>query len=154
MLDPACGSGAFLIHSLEFLLRERRRVQRELALVSGGKREGLFEFKTDDGSVHILSRNIFGVDINPASVEIAQLALWLHTAKSDQPLSNLDTNIVMAIRLLVKRCIALKKDLLSATESKKETINRLRLRKVLLISLRQKPPGGRDSTASLAILPM
>ena len=45
VLDPACGSGAFLIHTLEYLLRERRRVQRELALVTGGKREELFEFK-------------------------------------------------------------------------------------------------------------
>jgi hypothetical protein len=33
VLDPACGSGAFLIHTLEYLLRERQRVQRELRRV-------------------------------------------------------------------------------------------------------------------------
>jgi len=123
VLDPACGSGAFLIHTLEYLLRERQRVQRELALVTGGKGEELFEFKPDDEIRNILSKNIFGVDINPASVEIAQLALWLHTAKSDQPLSNLDTNIVAGNSLVGNEVYDFKKDLLSATEEKKETIN-------------------------------
>ena len=123
VLDPACGSGAFLIHTLEYLLRERRRVQRELALVTGGKREELFEFKADDEIRHILSKNIYGVDINAASVEIARLALWLHTAKSDQPLSNLETNIVEGNSLVGTEVYDFKKDLLSATEAKKEAIN-------------------------------
>jgi len=49
----------------------------------------------DDDTVirDILRRNIYGVDINPASVEIAKLALWLHTARGDQPLSGLDDHI-------------------------------------------------------------
>ena len=41
----------------------------------------------------ILRANIYGVDINSASVEIAQLALWLHTARGDKPLSALDRHI-------------------------------------------------------------
>ena len=41
----------------------------------------------------ILQRNLYGVDINPASVEISKLALWLHTARSDRPLSSLDGQI-------------------------------------------------------------
>jgi hypothetical protein len=41
----------------------------------------------------ILKSNISGVDINAASVEIARLALWLHTARGDKPLSSLDENI-------------------------------------------------------------
>lgn len=123
VIDPACGSGAFLIHTLEYLLRERRRVQRELALVTGGKGDGLFEFKAEDEIRSILSKNVFGVDINPASVEIARLALWLHTAKSDQPLSNLDTNIVAGNSLVGKEVYDFKKDLLNATAEKKETIN-------------------------------
>lgn len=48
VLDPACGSGAFLIHTLEYLLRERRRVERELSLVSTAKNAELFEFKPDE----------------------------------------------------------------------------------------------------------
>jgi SAM-dependent methyltransferase len=123
VLDPACGSGAFLIHTLEYLLRERRRVERELALVSQQKNAELFEFKSDEAVRSILSRNIFGVDINPASVEIARLALWLHTAKSNQPLTNLDNNIVTGNSLVGPDVYLFKKDLLDAGESKRETLN-------------------------------
>jgi SAM-dependent methyltransferase len=143
VLDPACGSGAFLIHTLEFLLRERRRVQRELALLTGGKREGLFEFKADNEIRHILSKNIFGVDINPASVEIARLALWLHTAKSDQPLSNLDTNIVEGNSLVGSEVFDFKSDLLTATASKKETINAFDYEKHFPNLFKDKREGGK-----------
>lgn len=123
VLDPACGSGAFLIHTLEFLLRERKRVQRELTLVSDQKNAALFDFKPDEAVRTILSHNIFGVDINPASVEIARLALWLHTAKSDQPLTNLDANIVSGNSLVGKDVYTFKQDLLGAPPLTQETIN-------------------------------
>jgi len=48
---------------------------------------------TDDAIRDILRRNLYGVDINPASVEITKLALWLHTARSVKPLSSLDDHI-------------------------------------------------------------
>ena len=48
---------------------------------------------TDDAIRDILRRNLYGVDINPASVEITKLALWLHTARSDKPMSSLDDHI-------------------------------------------------------------
>ena len=123
VLDPACGSGAFLIHTLEYLLRERRRVERELALVTGGGGTDLFEFKSDEAVRSILSANIFGVDINPASVEIARLALWLHTAKAKQPLTNLDENIVTGNSLVGREVYEFKEDLITATQAKRETIN-------------------------------
>ncbi|MCD4652914.1 hypothetical protein K8T06_03160 [bacterium] len=41
----------------------------------------------------VLSNNIYGVDINAESVEITRLALWLHTALPDRPLTSLDKNI-------------------------------------------------------------
>ena len=90
--DPACGSGAFLIHVLEYLLKERLRVSVELARVTR-LGEGLFEVNTEQEIREILSRNIYGVDINPSSIEITKLALWLHTAKPDQALCDLDANI-------------------------------------------------------------
>ena len=74
--------GAFLITSLRFLLEEwqalrglRQQVSRNYMV-----REG-FE---DEVVRDLLRRNIFGVDINPASVEITKLALWLHTARGDR----------------------------------------------------------------------
>ena len=91
VVDPACGSGAFLITSLRFLLEEWRALQGLRKQVVGDfmVREG-FE---DEVVRDLLRRNIYGVDINPASVEITKLALWLHTARGDRPLSSLDEHI-------------------------------------------------------------
>jgi type I restriction-modification system DNA methylase subunit len=90
--DPACGSGAFLIHVLEYLLKERLKVSQEYSRVTR-QGESLFEVNTELEIREILSRNIYGVDINPSSIEITKLALWLHTAKPDQALCDLDENI-------------------------------------------------------------
>jgi hypothetical protein len=89
ILDPACGSGAFLITALRYLLDEWRAL-RTL------RRERLGEtlVRDEDALIRdILESNIYGVDINAASVEITKLALWLHTARGDRPLSSLDRNI-------------------------------------------------------------
>lgn len=90
IVDPACGSGAFLITTLNFLLDEWR-VLRDLRRQYG---QIMTEKDWTDAKVRdILQLNLYGVDINPASVEIAKLALWLHTARSDKPLSSLDDHI-------------------------------------------------------------
>ena len=91
VVDPACGSGAFLITSLRYLLDEWRTLRNLWKQVSKNYmvREGF-----EDGVVRdLLRENIYGVDINPASIEIAKLALWLHTARGDRPLSLLDKHI-------------------------------------------------------------
>jgi hypothetical protein len=89
VLDPACGSGAFLITVLRYLVGEWHEVQ-------GRRRqlEGRVSARDDDAALiaDILGSNIYGVDINSASVEIARLALW-HTARGDRALSSLDGNI-------------------------------------------------------------
>jgi type II restriction/modification system DNA methylase subunit YeeA len=41
----------------------------------------------------ILENNIYGVDINEESIEIAKLSLWLRTARPGRKLSNLSNNI-------------------------------------------------------------
>ena len=91
VLDPACGSGAFLITALKYLVGEwnavnviRERVAPQAVV---GKRD------RDELIADVLRENLYGVDINPASVEITQLALWLHTARGDRPLSSLDHHI-------------------------------------------------------------
>lgn len=90
IVDPACGSGAFLITTLAYLLHEWK-VLRDLRRQNGQTMTS--EDWTDDAIREILSRNLYGVDINPASVEITKLALWLHTARSNKPLSSLDEHI-------------------------------------------------------------
>lgn len=119
--DPACGSGAFLIHVLEYLLRERLKVSEEIHRITP-QGEGLFEANTEQEIREILSRNIYGVDINPSSIEITKLALWLHTAKPDQALCDLDENIMEGNSLIGPELGNFKQlSLLSA--DKKEEIN-------------------------------
>ncbi|HEX6058703.1 MAG TPA: DNA methyltransferase [Gemmatimonadaceae bacterium] len=87
VLDPACGSGAFLVHLLERLadLRARAGDARPLA----ERRRG------------VLARSIFGVDVNPAAVWLCELRLWLSVSVEDEesdpmrvrPLPNLDRNV-------------------------------------------------------------
>ena len=87
VLDPACGSGAFLIAAFDYLLNEGNLVNAELANLMGGQHE-LFRWDT-----HILQHNLFGVDINSESIEITKLSLWLKTANPREPLTYLDDNI-------------------------------------------------------------
>lgn len=89
IVDPACGSGAFLIQALEKLVTEYRAVIEQKQMITG--RQDIFD--RDEVVRSILSQNLFGVDINPESVEITQLALWLHTASPGSPLCSLDNNI-------------------------------------------------------------
>jgi type I restriction-modification system DNA methylase subunit len=87
VLDPACGSGAFLVQVFDYLSAEGQAVNDELARLSLGLRS------TDDLSRNILTNNIFGVDINAESVEITRLSLWLKTADNQSELTALDRNI-------------------------------------------------------------
>lgn len=85
--DPACGSGAFLNAAFDFLAKEHQYLA-ELY-------QKLFNdtFMFQDIDKEILENNLFGVDINEESVEIAKLALWLKTAKKNRKLNNLNGNI-------------------------------------------------------------
>jgi type I restriction-modification system DNA methylase subunit len=87
VLDPACGSGAFLVAAYDVLGREYERVNAELAELRGGQVE-LFDLDKT-----VLNNNLFGVDLNPESVEITQLSLWLKTAQYGRRLTYLDCNI-------------------------------------------------------------
>ena len=87
ILDPACGSGAFLNQALVFLIEEHRKID-ELKTVLLGGTIILSEIENE-----ILEKNIFGVDVNEESVEIAKLSLWLRTARKGRKLNTLSNNI-------------------------------------------------------------
>jgi len=90
IVDPACGSGAFLTACFRYLLSEHKWTQKELAKADAGL------FDNHDIDKQIIENNLYGVDINSASVGIAKLSLWLQTAKRDRPLSDLIGNIKCA----------------------------------------------------------
>lgn len=94
ILDPACGSGAFLNQALEFLIREHRNVD-EYRRAYENEALSLYDIETN-----ILEHNLYGVDINEDAVEIARLSLWLRTAQKGRALTNLSDKIVCANSLL------------------------------------------------------
>jgi len=93
VLDPACGSGAFLIQALKRLLQEHEWIVSEKSRVNYEFRQ-VAVFDKAKAYREILAKNLYGVDVNAESVEITKLALWLHTVMPGQPLSSLDGNIL------------------------------------------------------------
>jgi hypothetical protein len=121
IVDPACGSGAFLIQSLDFLLGEHKRIGDDYNRFNPDQARYL---DIDGLTRDILSNNIYGVDINPESVEITRLALWLHTAIPNKPLSNLDRNIQCGNSLVGSDFYDRRKDLLTAlNEDQRDRVN-------------------------------
>ncbi len=94
IIDPACGSGAFLNQALNFLIKEHTNIDD---IISELTNTALRLFDTDKA---ILENNLYGVDINEESVEIAKLSLWLRTARKDRKLSSLNKNIKCGNSLL------------------------------------------------------
>ncbi len=87
ILDPACGSGAFLNQALDFLITEHHKIDDLKAQLFGS---GLV---FSDIATAILEKNIYGVDLNEESIEIAKLSLWLRTAQKGRKLNKLNNNI-------------------------------------------------------------
>jgi|18_taG_2_1085343.scaffolds.fasta_scaffold04712_2 type I restriction-modification system DNA methylase subunit len=85
--DPACGSGAFLNQALEFLITEHQYIDELQAKLFG---DAMVLSEVENA---ILENNIYGVDINEESVEIAKLSLWLRTAQKGRKLTSLNNNI-------------------------------------------------------------
>jgi len=98
--DPACGSGAFLNAALQFLMAEHKLLDEMEAKVTNSS----IVFPDVENS--ILENNLYGVDINEESVEIARLALWLRTAKPHRKLNSLNNNIKCGNSLISDPAIA------------------------------------------------
>ena len=98
--DPACGSGAFLNQALDFLIREHNYIDELKTKILGG---GL-QFPDIENT--ILENNIYGVDLNEESVEIAKLSLWLRTAQPRRKLNDLSSNIKCGNSLIDDKKVA------------------------------------------------
>ena len=90
IVDPACGSGVFLIMAFDFLKAELERVNDKIAALQG-KDQHIQDLLDPDSE--ILTNNLFGVDVNSESVEIAKLSLWIKTARRGKVLDSLSGNL-------------------------------------------------------------
>lgn len=100
ILDPACGSGAFLNQAVNYLVQEHAFVDDIIADLTNSP------LRLYDTDIAILENNIYGVDINEESIEIAKLSLWLRTARKGRKLSNLSNNIKCGNSLIDDPAIA------------------------------------------------
>ncbi len=93
ILDPACGSGSFLIRAYKEL-ENYWKANSDFAQLTLDSEE--FYSK----KVEILKKNIFGVDLDPKAVEIAQLNLLLQISERKQRLPLLQSNIKVGNSLI------------------------------------------------------
>ncbi|HEX7085203.1 MAG TPA: N-6 DNA methylase [Vicinamibacterales bacterium] len=97
VLDPAMGSGAFLVAALRYLTAAWETATLARGDASAGEiseRDRLPVRRT------IAARCLFGVDRNPMAVQLAQLSLWLATLGADRPLSFLDHHLIAGDSLI------------------------------------------------------
>lgn len=116
--DIAMGSGHFLIFAIDRIERkfrnylEKRRLAsvalqlhdlREAARNQLGEDAAKLESRLEDAALLrrlIARRCIYGVDMNPISVQLAQLAIWIHTFVPGLPLSFLEHNLIQGNSLV------------------------------------------------------
>lgn len=94
IVDPACGSGVFLVMAFDYMKAELIRVNNKVTDLKGGTPDFF------DPDSEILTNNLFGVDVNAESIEIAKLSLWVKTARRGKPLDSLDQNLMVGDSLI------------------------------------------------------
>ncbi len=85
VLDPAMGSGSFLLRAFDALVRAYDDYNQECRRIKKDRNGHGALFDTDfavaeevfDAPLHVLTENIFGVDLDKQAVEVAKLNLWL-----------------------------------------------------------------------------
>ena len=115
VLDPAMGSGHFLVEATNFLATELLRALSDTPLPTPRKEKmirgaddlyGAKEPEEEDirwARREIVERCIFGVDLNPLAVELAKLSLWLYTVARGKPLNFLDHHLKVGNSLIGAR---------------------------------------------------
>ena len=89
VLDPATGSGHFLVGVVDYLAEE---------LITHPDAPLMTETASEETELaywrrRVVESCVYGVDLNPMAVELAKLSLWLHTVAKGEPLSFLDHHI-------------------------------------------------------------
>ncbi len=97
VVDPAMGSGAFLVAACRYLADAY-----EAALVRSGGCHPSDIGAPERAAIRrtIAERCLYGVDLNPMAVQLARLSLWLATLAADRPLTFLDHHLQVGDSLL------------------------------------------------------
>ena len=88
VLDPAMGSGHFLIGVIDYLALELATHPDAPPMVTGDIDTEIAYWRR-----RVVETCVYGVDLNPMAVELAKVSLWLHTVAKGKPLSFLDHHI-------------------------------------------------------------
>ena len=101
ILDPAMGSGHFLVGAVDFLSQKLLEgVQKDF---ESGKIADTAPYTNDWARRDVVSHCIYGVDLNELAVELAKVGLWLTTISRDKPLSFLDHRLKQGNSLIGAR---------------------------------------------------
>jgi len=92
VIDPACGSG-------HFLLAAARRLADEITRIEAGA-NSQDETSRQHALREVVRHCIYGVDRNPFAVELCKTALWMETVEPGKPLTFLDAQIVLGDSLV------------------------------------------------------
>jgi len=125
VVDPAMGSGHFLVRTVEYLAEHifthpstRRKTERIVSSGDGKRTKadiiaagnipvpaGLSQEEAESAywRRRVVEACIYGVDINPMAVELAKLSLWLTCIAVDEPLNFLDHHLRQGNSLLFAR---------------------------------------------------
>ncbi|HXH24924.1 MAG TPA: N-6 DNA methylase, partial [Vicinamibacterales bacterium] len=97
VVDPAMGSGAFLVAACRYLA-----AAAEEALIAEGRWHPHDVTPADRALLRreVAARCLYGADLNPMAVQLARLSLWLATLAADKPLSFLDHHLITGDSLI------------------------------------------------------
>ncbi|MBI5444647.1 MAG: N-6 DNA methylase, partial [Deltaproteobacteria bacterium] len=84
VVDPACGSG-------HFLLAAARRLAVQIARLAAGGTPSAADYRR--ALRQVVSRSIYGVDLNPMAVELCKVSLWMEALEPGLPLTFLDSHV-------------------------------------------------------------
>ena len=114
VLDPAMGSGHFPVEATDYIARFLvEHIEQELA-ETGGESELAFWRR------RVAQSCIYGVDLNPLAVDLAQLSLWLVTVAKGRPLSFLDHHLRCGNSLVGARLADLRIDTVNTKKNSKK----------------------------------
>jgi hypothetical protein len=91
IVDPACGSGHFLLAAARRLAVHVARYQAKGTPSAEQYRHAVRE---------VVSRCVYGVDLNPMAVELCRVSLWMEAVEPGRPLSFLDSHVQRGNALL------------------------------------------------------